>query len=197
MTYPEYETFSREATDYLKARIEHAKAQFGIGSFPRYEYDLFRGEIWWSDVGAPKVRGRVTIVGTTSTKSNTWLWSWANPHFSDVILGDIDKVRALGEAEAITKLTEEKWEADEVDGWEMTAIAARLLEAQGAYRSPGKNGFLFLLYDGLERIPTAEMERYMPLQKPVEEESPTRPPLPTPGESPPSNQSQPPGAADL
>jgi hypothetical protein len=171
MTYPEYETFSREATDYLKARIEHAKAQFGIGSFPRYEYDLFRGEIWWGEVGAPKVRGRVTVVGTISTKSNTWLWSWANPHFSDIILGDIDKVRELGEREAITKLTEGKWAADEVDGWEMTSIAARLLEAQGAYRSPGANGFLFLLYDGLEQIPATEMEHYMPLKKPAEEES--------------------------
>ena len=173
MTYPEYETFSHEATDYLKARIENAKAQFGIGSFPRYEYDLFRGEIWWSEVGNPKVRGRVTVVGTISTKSNTWLWSWANPHFSDAIVGDIDKVRALGEAEAITKLTEEKWEAEEVDGWEMTAIAARLLEAEGAYRSPGENGFLFLLYDGLEQIPAEDRDRYMPLKRPAEEESPT------------------------
>lgn len=173
MTYQEYETFSREATDYLKARIENAKAQFGIGSFPRYEYDLFRGEIWWSEVGAPKVRGRVTVVGTISTKSNTWLWSWANPHFSDIILGDIDKVRALGEAETITKLTEKKWDAEEVDGWEMTAIAARLLEAQGAYRSPSNNGFLFLLYDGLEPIPVAEMERYMPLKRLEGEARPT------------------------
>lgn len=174
MTYPEYEIFAREATDYLKARIEHAKAQFGIGSLARYEYDLYRGEIWWSEVGAPKVRGRVTVVGTISTKSNTWLWAWANPHFQDVNLGDIDQVRALGEAEGITKLTEEKWAADEVDGWEMSAIAARLLEAQGAYRSPGENGFLFMLYDGLEPIPAAERERYMPLKRGADEECPIK-----------------------
>jgi hypothetical protein len=165
MTYLEYETFLRESTDYLRARIEGAKAQFGIGYLPRYEYDLFRGEIWWSEVGEPKIRGRVTVVGTISTKSNTWLWSWANPHFSNVILGDIDKVRKFGSAEAITKLTEEKWEAEEVDGWEMTAIAARLLEAEGAYRPPNDNGFLFLLYDRLERIPCGEIGPYMPLKR--------------------------------
>ena len=176
MTYPEYETFAREAIDYLKARIEHARARFGIGRLPRYDYDLDRGEIWWSEVGAPKVRARVTVVGTISTKSNTWLWSWANPHFSGVNLGDIDKVQGLGEVEGITKLTEAKWEAEEVDGWEMTAIAARLLEAQGAYRSPGENGFLFLLYDGLEPIPAAELERYLPLQKPAKESGVTSDP---------------------
>jgi hypothetical protein len=165
MTYLEYEAFLSESNDYLKARIEHAKEQFGIGMLPRYEYDLYRGEIWWSEVGAPKVRGRVTVVGSISTRSNTWLWSWANPHFADIVLGDIRKVRDFGATQAIAKLSEQKWEAEEVDGWEMTAIAARLLEAQGAYRSPDEDGFLFLLYDHLELIPAAEMDRYMPLKR--------------------------------
>lgn len=166
MTYPEYETFRSESVAYLKARIEHAKVRFGIGDFARFEYDLFRGEIWWGEVGAPKMRGRVTVVGSISTTSNTWLWSWANPHFSDVPLGDIGKVRQFGSKEGIEKLTDEKWNADEADGWEMTAIAARLLEAEGAYRSPSEKGFLFLLYDRLEHIPAAEIAHYMPLQRP-------------------------------
>jgi hypothetical protein len=51
----------------------------------------------------------------------------------------------------------------------MTAIAARLLEAQGAYRSPSESGFLFLLYDRLEQIPATEMARYMPLKRPENE----------------------------
>lgn len=165
MTYLKYEAFRSESTDYLKARIEHAKARFGIGDFSRYEYDLFRGEIWWGEVGAPNIRGRVTVVGSLSTKSGTWLWSWANPRFSDVPLGEIRNVREFGSKEAIAKLTDAKWNAEEVDGWEMTAIAARLLEAEGAYRSPSETGFLFLLYDRLEHIPVADIDHYMPLQK--------------------------------
>ena len=164
MTYLEFETFLSESNEYLKARIESSKAQFGIMDFPRYVYDLRRGEIWWGDIGAPQIRGRLTVIGTISTKSNTWLWSWANPHFSDVKLGDIDKVREFGEHESIAKLTEEKWEAEEIDGWEMTALSARLLEAEGAYRPPDENGFLFLLYDRLEHIPADELEQYMPLK---------------------------------
>ncbi|MCX6952424.1 MAG: hypothetical protein NTV51_09700 [Verrucomicrobia bacterium] len=178
MTYPEYEAFLAESTAYLKARIENAKAQFGIGEFPRFEYDLYRGEIWWSEADDPKVRARVTVVGSISTKTNTWLWSWGNPHFSDIILGDIDKVRAFGEAEAVTKLYERKWAAEEVDGWEMTAIAARLLEAQGAYRPPSQSGFLFLLYDRLEPIPAAEREKYLPLKR-AENQDPSPPNAPS------------------
>lgn len=158
----EYENFLSEATDYLRSRSDQANAQFDVGRLPRYDCDLSRGEIWWNDVDAPKVRARITLVGSISTVSNTWLWSWANSHFADVPLGDIELVRKFGEVESIAKLTEPKWKADEVDGWEMTAIAARLLEAQGAYRPPGKNGFLFLLYDRLEPIPEAERGRYLP-----------------------------------
>ena len=165
MTYLEFESFSAQAGDYLQMRVEKAKMEFGIGGFSRYEYDLHRGEIWWSEVNGPKIRGKVTIVGSISTVSNTWLWAWANKHFDDVCVGEIARVRDFGQSEGITKLIEAKWEAGEVDGWGMTSVAARLLEAQGAYRSPNEKGFLFMLYDNLEHIPEHEKIHYMPLKR--------------------------------
>ena len=165
MNYDEFENLIEQATEYLKDRNENANRLFGIGSFSRYEYDLHSGEIWWSEPNDPKVRAKVIIVGSISTKSNTWMWSWANPHFDDVNLGEIDKVREFGEAESIQKLVEEKWEADEIDGWEMTAISARLLESDGAYCSPNDNGGLYLLFNDLEFISEDEVDKYMPLKK--------------------------------
>ncbi len=37
------------------------------------------------------------------------------------------------------------WPAQEEDGWEMAAVAAYLLKAEGVYRSPGGHIFSFLL----------------------------------------------------
>lgn len=165
MEYTDFEDFAEQATAYLKAANERNNRLFGIGDYERYDYDLFKNEIWWSDCDAPKVRGKVTIVGSISTKSDTWLWSWANPHFDDVERGPIHLVREFGEKESIAKLTDEKWPADEVDGWEMTSISSRLLEVQGAYRSPNESGGLFLLYDGLEFIPEDEKDFYRPLKR--------------------------------
>jgi hypothetical protein len=173
MEYTEFESFIEQATEYLRSANEKNKRLFGIGDYARYEYDLFRNEIWWSDADDPKVRARVTIVGSFSTKSDTWLWAWANPHFKDVEIGQIGAVRDFGEREGITKLTEEKWTADEVDGWEMTSVSARLLEAQGAYRSPSASGGLFLLYDGLEFIPEEDKQPYRPLKRPAEQDAPS------------------------
>jgi len=165
MEYTDFEDFVEQATNYLKAANERNNRLFGIGDYARYEYDLYKNEIWWSDSDDPKVRGKITIIGSISTKSDTWLWSWANPHFDVVERGPIHLVREFGEREAIAKLTDEKWPADEVDGWEMTSISSRLLEAQGAYRSPSESGGLFLIYDGLQFIPDDEKDFYRPLKR--------------------------------
>jgi len=164
MDHMEYEKLVEQSMDYLRACSDKANRYFGIGGYARYEYDLFRNEIWWSDASGPKVRGKLTVVGSTSKKSGTWLWAWANPHFDDVEIGPIDRVREFGEKEGITRLADAKWEAAEEDGWEMMAISARLLESQGVYRSPNASGDLFLLYDGLEFIPEDEMSKYSPLK---------------------------------
>jgi len=165
MTYTEFEKFIGESTAYLQACNDRANRDFGVGDYSRYDCDLTRNEIWWSSEEGPRVRAKLTIVGSWSTSSETWLWAWANPHLSGVDIGPIDKVRNFGEDEGIPKLAERKWEADEVDGWEMTAVAARLLESQGAYCSPNRSGFLFMLYDSLEFIPEEESQRYLPLKK--------------------------------
>ncbi|WP_367874512.1 DUF6882 domain-containing protein [Luteolibacter sp. Populi] len=165
MEFREFEDFVGQATAYLVACNEKAQRHFGIGSYPRYEYDLHRGEIWWTEDGVPKVRGKLIVVGTLSTKSDTWLWAWANPYFSDIPLGPIDQVRDFGVTEGIAKLSEEKWAAENVDGWEMTSVSARLLEAQGGYRSPNKLGALFLLFNELAFIAEEDREAYLPLKR--------------------------------
>ncbi|MDB6079731.1 MAG: hypothetical protein JWO82_3478 [Akkermansiaceae bacterium] len=162
MDYTEYEELVAQATAYLKAANTKVNRFFGIGDCAFYQYDLRNREIWWSDPGVPKVRAQVTIVGSTSAESDTWMWSWANPHLQDVDIGPIAQVREFGADAGIAKLTDPTWPGTEDDAWEMTAIASRLLEAEGAYRSPGKNGSLFLLYDNPEFIPEEERAKYLP-----------------------------------
>jgi hypothetical protein len=142
----------RDATEFLQARIARAREEFGIGEFERYDYDLPSNRFWWSDAGVPQVEARIIIVGSISTASNTWLWSWANPHFDDVRTPEIERVREYGIEHGIAPLTERKWPADETDGWEMTSVSARLLESSAAYRSPSPTGGLFLLLNDLKRL---------------------------------------------
>lgn len=152
MSEAEFCQLVSDATEYLRARIARAREEFGIGGFERYDYDLPTNRFWWSNGGVPQVEARIIIVGSISTTSNTWLWSWANSHFKDVFTPDIERVREYGVQHRIAPLINPQWPADEADGWEMTSISARLLESEAAYRSPSPNGALFLLLNDLKRL---------------------------------------------
>jgi hypothetical protein len=66
--------------------------------------------------------------------------------------GPIQKLRSFGAKPGFEKLTQASWPGDETDGWEMTAAAAMLLSAKGAYRAPDENGALFLIFTDIHRV---------------------------------------------
>jgi hypothetical protein len=109
------------------------------------------GEFVFSDGGIPKLVADFQVVGSISHISNTWMWSWANPSILESVKKDIHLVREFGEKHKLKALTEEKWDADELDGWAMTNVTARLLNAKGAYRCPDEDGALFVVFTDVWR----------------------------------------------
>ena len=93
----------------------------------------------------PRVVADVQFVGSVSTESDTWLWSWANPYLAEPLTRDVRDVRLLGETLGIAQLTTPKWPADPTDGWEMTSITAYVLRAKGVYRTPAENGYTYMV----------------------------------------------------
>jgi hypothetical protein len=67
--------------------------------------------------------------------------------FPENVVAPVRKVKEFGVAEKLSELTEASSRDDEYLGWAMTAIAARILEAKGAYRCPrDEGGYTYLLY---------------------------------------------------
>ncbi len=83
MNESQFRELVSDATEDLRARIARARDEFGIGDFERYDQDLSMNRFWWSDAGMPQVEARIVIVGSISTASNTWLWSWAKNSRAD------------------------------------------------------------------------------------------------------------------
>ena len=146
MTDDEFTHLIDESTSYLKQGIASCQTEFSLGAYERFDWYQETGELIWSDGGVPKVVAKVQFVGSISKKSNTWLWSWANPTILEEVKKDLHAVKAFGEKHQIDRLTTAKWPADEVDGWEMTSVAAKLCGAKGAYRAPDSNGFTFVIF---------------------------------------------------
>ena len=150
------DTLTAEGSAYLDARQAEAMQTFKIGTYPRYDFSQETGEILFSDHGVPKVIAKFQVVGDVSGTSKTWLWSWANSSVRPELAAGAREVRAYGARQGIAKLTQAQWPATLDDGWCMTAIAAKLLRAESAYRSPDKQGgAVYLILTDIHWAPTA------------------------------------------
>ena len=152
MNEHEYHEFGHNAVHRLIDLNKQLETTFKIGSYQRWNYDQETCEFIFSDDGLPKVIAKFQVVGSFSTETKTWLWSWANESILETACDQIQRVREFGVSHDIGKLAEARWDADEADGWEMAAIAAELLGARGAYRCPSKIGFLFLVYTDIQFV---------------------------------------------
>lgn len=142
----QYDDFVKTSYDYLNGVQSAAKRNFSLGSYERFDWDQEAGRLEFSDEGVAKVVAQVQFVGSISTVTNTWLWSWANDSVLEHLKTEMQKVKDFGERHNLDELINPYWKATEEDGWAMTAVAANLLLAKGAYRSPAGNGFTFMVF---------------------------------------------------
>jgi hypothetical protein len=143
-----YQDLLDKSFDYLNVQQEICKEKYKISTYKNWFYDQETGELTFSDNGIKKLIIKYENVGTVSLKSNTWLWAWANNNTLDKVKSKIGIVKTYGSKREFEKLMTSKWAADEVDGWEMTSIAAYLMNAKGAYRvkSSDDSVFVFMIF---------------------------------------------------
>lgn len=146
MTAEEFSQFRHESIHALTRLNEANEKGFRIGSWSRYDYDLDRGTLTFSQDGIAKVVASILVAGTTSQSAGTWLWSWANGYLPESVSEPVKKVRDFGISEVITELAEPYVQDDEDLGWALTAIAAKIMDAKGAYRCPGNNGYVYVIF---------------------------------------------------
>lgn len=142
----EFKELSEASYKYLSEQQKLIEDAYHIHRYEDWFYDQDTGILEFSIKGKHIVSFKYEEVGSLSKISNTWLWSWANPHISEEIKQKINSVREYGLLHNLEPLSKDKWFADEYDGWEMTAITAYLLKAKGAYRFPLENTFSFVVY---------------------------------------------------
>jgi hypothetical protein len=146
----EFSAFQHNAVHELMALNERCEEEFHISSWPRWDYDLERETLTFSENGVPKVLASIQVIGTTSVSGKTWMWGWANKSLPPNVKKEVARVREFGLAGNILELTEAELPDDEYLGWGMTAVAAKLLGAKGAYRCPGENGFVYVVYSSVK-----------------------------------------------
>jgi hypothetical protein len=120
------------------------------GIHARWDWDPELAIMKFTDPEKPTLWIGASVVGTT--QGDTWEWTWANPNFPPHSKLDMEQIRDFGEAKGYDKLTTAFLEADEYTGWELTAVAAHILNAPGAYRFPTESGYCYLIYRKIEQV---------------------------------------------
>lgn len=138
----------------LTGKQDAMEADHGLSRFERWDYDQAQGTLTFSHAGAPRVVADIEFIGSLSEASGTWLWAWANFHNHPRVVDRIGAVWEWGEERGLAPLTVPRWKADETDGWELSSVAAQVLGAQGVFRAPTQNGFLFMALMSLATLTT-------------------------------------------
>lgn len=147
-----WQRFVSDAIEELETKQDRLQERFDLSKHERWDLDQQTGEIVFSNAGVPAVAARFQFVGSTSTVSDTWLWSWANFSLERSNVEEMLTVRTFGEAQRFATLIVPKWPAAEEDGWELTAVATKVLDAEGAYRAPTEAGFVFMALTEVRRV---------------------------------------------
>ncbi|MFT4074111.1 MAG: hypothetical protein QM647_01175 [Asticcacaulis sp.] len=147
-----YHEWKHEAFHQLMDKQDRLEADYGLNTWPRYDYDVDAGRLTFSQDGVVKVMADIQVVGTIGSKD--WLWAWANDHWPDHVVADMEEVVSFGETHGILELISGYVTDTDLNqlGWKLTAVAVRILNAVGAYRPPSETGALFLLIKSIRLV---------------------------------------------
>jgi hypothetical protein len=158
MTEPDwYVEWRHTAIHELQAKNEALAAKFWINDWPRWDYDIDAGTLVFSDDTGPRVQAAIQVAGSTSANAGNWLWAWANSQCPDAIVQGSLLAKRFGEEHGIDELVRDVVgdERDDLNGlgWSLTAVAAKVSDAVGAYRPPrSEGGGLYLMYTRVDWV---------------------------------------------
>jgi hypothetical protein len=141
LTDDEIEELLHHATHEAQALQAASEKKWHWSKMARWDYDPDASTLTFSDPTKPTIVADIELVGSFSTTTDTFQWAWET--LDD--WSEMERVRAFGEVRGIKKLTTANWAAEEVDGWEMTSLAAYLLGAGAVYRAPFDHVRWFML----------------------------------------------------
>lgn len=129
-----YDDFCDACTREFESKNRAWADRYGIGTFPRWDYDDTDKLLVFSDDAAPSVLCTYVNIGSLSNKTGTWLWAWANNSLPEPSKEGSQKALLYGQKHNITELTDPHFKAEPEDAWTFAAITGHLIGAQALYR---------------------------------------------------------------
>jgi hypothetical protein len=149
MSEEEFAQFVDESYAYLQAKIDACNATWAFMNYERWDVNQDTGLLIFSQGARPPITCSIQFVGSYLTTKQRWRWAWANPSIDAALKSDLEAVRQFGKDQQIREILTDVWPATEGDAWAMTAVTAKILQAESAYRGPAGPLFTFMIIKGV------------------------------------------------
>ena len=141
----DFDTLVAQSMEELRLKTAAHDAGWGVGDAD-WSVDQDQGEIVFACASGITATARVQIVGTYNSADGTWLWGWDHPSVVPALQEHARRVRDYGKQHGIKRLATSKLACSVDETWQFAAIACKLCDAQGAYRGPAGDAFVFMTF---------------------------------------------------
>lgn len=140
-----YKSLVAQSLEELRLKTEAHNEVWHLGEAD-WELDQDHGNIVFTSPKGIVATCPVQIIGTYNTVDGTWLWGWDHPSVVPALQMHAKKMRALGLKNNQEQLMNRKLTITELQAWELTALACKVNDAQGAYRGPAGSTLVFVTF---------------------------------------------------
>ena len=138
--------FIDQSIEGLRTQTQAHAATWHFGEEESWSVDQDRGEIVFCFSDGTVAVAPVQIIGTYNPDDGTFLWGWDHPSVAEPLQAHAKIVREYGEKHNIDQFATQQVQCSEMDAWEFTAVAARLGEANGAYRANADGPLVYMTF---------------------------------------------------
>lgn len=139
------EDFVRASLEGLRMQTNAHAQTWGLGSGKGWDVDLTVGKITFT-FDDKVVEAPIEVVGTYDSKKGTFMWGWDHPSVPTQLRGAALAAKKWGQENNQAKYLERVTKCTEEEAWNFTAVAARLSEANGAYRGVSGTTFVYMTF---------------------------------------------------
>ena len=159
-TNADFEALVEKAQNDLQAKTASHQAVWGFGKAARWDLNQGDGVLVFS-FPDKKVTCEAQVIGSFDKSQGTWLWAWDNPSVATNLTTASKQLLEYGKQHGFERLTRAEWKATEQDAWDIAALAALICQAQGAYRGPAGDAYVFMTF-GAPKIMKTDAEPSAP-----------------------------------
>lgn len=144
--------FIQQSIEGLRLQKAAHASTWRLGEETNWSADLETGRIAFTFADGTIAEADLQIIGTYNTENGTFLWSWDHPSVEEPLQAHAQLAKEFGEIHGLTQYTERIIECTQDDAWTFTAVAARLANANGAYRGPAGTALIYMTFGEIKIV---------------------------------------------